>query len=163
MKLCGNCEVVSLDGLTLDWKFKTIETGNQVLDNCLELNFKISNNNILYKNIIIPFNGDYRISSILVSLGRIKESRLFFKDKKTSIYIEDNLIKDISIKDINEYNSKICGNYLSTQRVYCLGNKYFMIIGKDKRTVVEAYFQLKDLLDYVKSIRKSLCADIPLY
>ncbi|TRM86899.1 hypothetical protein DJ521_04610 [Sulfolobus sp. E3] len=135
MKLCGNCEIVSLDGLTLNWKLKTIETGNQVLDNCFELNFKVLKNTILYKSIIIPYNGDYRISSILVSLGRIKESRLFFKNQKTSIYIEDILIKDISIKDIKEHYSKICGNYLSTQLMYCLGNKHFMIIGKDKRNV----------------------------
>ncbi|MEM3221513.1 MAG: hypothetical protein QXQ97_03950 [Saccharolobus sp.] len=163
MKLCGDCESLSLNKLTMDWREKSIKNEEYEKGNCIEVKFQIKNNNIIFNNIIIPFNSDYRIAVILTSIGRIKESRLFYKDTTTSIYIENNFLYEIYPTNENIIKSNICGNLASTIVNFCIGNNQFMIIGKSKEIVIEAFKEFKSLIEYIREIRKQLCNTNPLY
>ncbi|BDC00207.1 hypothetical protein SACC_32230 [Saccharolobus caldissimus] len=139
MMLCGDCEILSLDNITIDWRERSIKYARNVVGKCLKLNFIVDNDTIIFKSLIIPFFNDHRIASILATIGRAKESRIFYKDYKTSIYIEDDFLYKINTKNIRLIRSKICGNFASTNLNFCLGNDQFMIIGKDKELVLEAF------------------------
>jgi hypothetical protein len=155
--LCGDCETLSLDDVAIDWREKNIKYARNAVGKCLKLNFIINNNTIIFKSLIIPFFNDHKIASILVAIGRVKESRIFYKDYITSVYIEDDFLYKINTKNIRLIRSKICGNFSSTNLNFCLGNDQFMIIGKSKELVLEAFNQFNELINYIKEIRTELC------
>lgn len=110
MMLCRDCEILSLDNITIDWRERSIKYARNTVGKCLKLDFIVDNNTIIFKNLIILF---LTITSILTAIGRVKELRIFYKDYKTS-YIEDDFLYKINTKNIGIIRSKICGNFAST-------------------------------------------------
>ncbi|WP_338599469.1 hypothetical protein V6M85_10000 [Sulfolobus tengchongensis] len=149
----------------MDWREKKVEERiHNDVDNCIDLEFKIYDNKYLaYKNLIIPFFTNYKIALILTAIGRIKESRMYYRNQNTSIYVEDKFIFEIDTNNVEIRKSKICGNFGSTQLNYCIGNKQFMIISKNKELAINAYKEFNDLINYVRRNRQYLCNSIPLW
>ncbi|AWR97056.1 hypothetical protein DFR86_05425 [Acidianus sulfidivorans JP7] len=125
------------------------------LNNCYELPFLLAERFLVYNGLLIPliFKEDKAILARILFLlsGKTNHELFYYKNKQTSIFIDDNLL-NIELDNLSKSYTKICGNYGSTRLVYCITNNKISILSSNKNYAEEALLSFKKFLDLVSRI-----------